>query len=446
MSFPASPTIFGTQSTTFREVGQIANSSKAGEAVRAPRRAAVDVLFVSVSLLGFAGSSLRYRRYFPLMRRRGVRPRMVTAPPSERKRIGSPELPEGRERIWRGAVDGTPTTVLRLGGESPPLRLRWLLLRALWESATHRGPLLIHVLQPVKPDTLLHSLLLRASRRPKVASVTKDLKRPRSARERRLQRLQLDTYDAIFCQSAEQREALEQIGLRGEIHQLPNGVDTEQHRPADASERRALRERLGLPLDEPVFVYVGTVQERKGVDLLLEAWRELRARGKSGRLLVVGPRYDLEDPVDEEFRARIEQLISAPGMAESVVFTGTLPDVSEHLGASDAFVFPSRREGVPNAVLEAMARGLPCVLTTFSTDMSQFGCPGEHYLHCERDPLSLAAAIAGIAADLEAARETFGVRARELMVDTMRLDLAVDLHCEVYHSLASRSGRAALRR
>jgi glycosyltransferase involved in cell wall biosynthesis len=133
-------------------------------------------------------------------------------------------------------------------------------------------------------------------------------------------------------------------------------------------------------------------------------------------------------------------------MSASVRFVGYRRDVSEFLQAADAFFFPSDREGVPNAVLEAMACGLPCVLTPFFGSSTQLGVAGEHFVLSERTPHALADTMRTLAGWSPERRAALGAKARQLMVATMSMDHAVDVHCQLYRRLIEQSRPASDRR
>ena len=127
-----------------------------------------------------------------------------------------------------------------------------------------------------------------------------------------------------------------------------NGVDTARFRP-DPQARRRVRRELGLG-DEPVLISVGRLAPEKDQGLLLLAAAVL----EGVTLLVVG-----EGPL----RPRLERLAAELGVGERVRFLGERDDVEHLLAAAEVFVLSSRSEGVPKAVLEAMAAGLPVVAT-----------------------------------------------------------------------------------
>lgn len=105
------------------------------------------------------------------------------------------------------------------------------------------------------------------------------------------------------------------------------------------------------------LIFVGTLAVLyKGQDVLIKA---VARAGRSGlHLTFVG---------DGRARSKLEELAASLGIADQVTFLGQLPagrDVRHALGAADLFVLPSRTEGLPRAMIEAMARGLPCIGST----------------------------------------------------------------------------------
>jgi len=122
----------------------------------------------------------------------------------------------------------------------------------------------------------------------------------------------------------------------------------------DCDPPEELRESFGVPGDAPLVGTVGRLIDRKGHDELLDAWVTVRAKRPDAHLLVVG---------DGPRRAHLEAKAGHLGIDDSVHFAGLRDDVPDLLAAMDAFVFPSHYEGLPGALLEAMAAGLPCLAT-----------------------------------------------------------------------------------
>lgn len=140
---------------------------------------------------------------------------------------------------------------------------------------------------------------------------------------------------------------------------IRNGVDLEHYRIATENERISLRKELNIPIDSFVFVYTGQLIERKNMDFMLSAFSEAFS-SKNVYLLVVGG------------GAKKEELMSKYGHISNIDFRGNVNDVSQFLKASDAYVSASRSEGLPNGVLEAMATGLPVVLSDIDQHLEIF--------------------------------------------------------------------------
>lgn len=132
------------------------------------------------------------------------------------------------------------------------------------------------------------------------------------------------------------------------IHVIPNGVNTRLFSPVGHNNR----DKLNLH-DEKVILFVGRLYANKNVDLLI---RSLAFLGKEYRLLIVGEGND---------REKLELLVAETGLRERVLFAGYVPyrELPDYYRTADVFVLPSRLEGNPKVVLEALSSGVPIVMS-----------------------------------------------------------------------------------
>ncbi len=133
---------------------------------------------------------------------------------------------------------------------------------------------------------------------------------------------------------------------------LPNGVDTARFSPSTNEEQRRHRDRLGIRFQH-VILHVGRHVPLKGGDVLIRAFAQ--ARGSlpiDTGLVFLG---------DGEQTAAWKRLAGELGIGGAVLFAPIHDEPEHYYQAADAFALPSLQEGMPNALLEAMACGLPCV-------------------------------------------------------------------------------------
>jgi glycosyltransferase involved in cell wall biosynthesis len=132
-----------------------------------------------------------------------------------------------------------------------------------------------------------------------------------------------------------------------------NGVCLTDFGPSDC-DRVALRRKLRIGGQEFLFVSAARLSEQKRVDLLLTAMARLLRSGFQCKCLLVG-----DGPLKAELVRHAQEL----SLVDHVIFAGFHHDVRPYLQAADAFVLTSCREGLPLSIVEAMACGLPCVVT-----------------------------------------------------------------------------------
>lgn len=137
----------------------------------------------------------------------------------------------------------------------------------------------------------------------------------------------------------------------GNVDTIRNGVDTDYYFPVSRDRKAELREKLGLPQSTRVWISAGHLSDRKDPLFIIRQWRRLTDQGFSGHLVFVG-----DGDLMQSAKAQ------ALGMG-NVCFAGRVENVAEFCQAGDYLVSASKAEGLPNTVLEALACGLPVVLS-----------------------------------------------------------------------------------
>ena len=236
----------------------------------------------------------------------------------------------------------------------------------------------------------------------------------RSALKEGVQDLAIETLGRYCCRKSSAvtvlnervgREVRPLLSKRTEMFKIPNGVDGRLFRPADAGERRVLRRKWGL--ERPTVLFVGRFAPRKGTDLLLEAADdafELVFCGANRGAAVNGKKARVIPPLPQD-------------------------ELSELYRACDLLVLPSVGEGFPLVVQEAMASGLPVIVT----DSEEY----REYLNesvavfSPRDPRALRQSIIGLLR-LPDRRERMGRAARSWALAHFDWERTVDRYLELY--------------
>lgn len=178
---------------------------------------------------------------------------------------------------------------------------------------------------------------------------------------------------AVIAMSSAIADELRSYGIdETRIARIPMAVDTDRFRPArDDAERSAARQQLGWP-DRPTLLFTGRVGRRKRPHLLIEAVAAAEQAGLDTQAVIAGPANDAAYVREMNDRA------AALGVTDRVIHAGFHEDPAPLYRAADAFALPSASEGMPAAVVEAMASGLPAIVTAISgcEDLVRDGADG----------------------------------------------------------------------
>ena len=220
------------------------------------------------------------------------------------------------------------------------------------------------------------------------------------------------------------------------IQIIPNGVNVQRFRPANSlAEKSSLRRSLGFNAEDEIVLFVGSVIPRKGVDLLIQAWSEVVAQHPLARLLVVGPYRNqlLGAAADgKTYLQQIDALVQACSTPERIIFTEEVRNIEDYMRIADVFVLPSRYEGMGNVVLEAMASGLPCIVTPYhGLPLVEFGRPEREYLVASYTPADLAANISKVLSSREI-QFSLGGAARQWVSERLDVEKTLDEYAHIY--------------
>jgi len=163
--------------------------------------------------------------------------------------------------------------------------------------------------------------------------------------------------DAIICMTEEIQKELSDINTpAAAIRRITNGVNGNRFVPVSSKQRILWRQHWGIKDSDKLILFSSRLVPRKGLDILLNGWPVIQENYPNIWLLIIGSGTDQSDSTEKQMREKVnrEKLIN-------VQFLGETNKLEQYLGVADLFVFPSKQEGFPNALLEAMAAGLPVV-------------------------------------------------------------------------------------
>ncbi len=356
----------------------------------------------------FTGEGEWWLRMASFLREHGVAVEILTSCP------GSSPAPE------REVIDGVPVHRVHLNGHRP----YWARMRAILGTlARRRGEFDVALFHATNNDTVFASCLLgRIFGWKTVHKMTllgsDDLVSIRRGGKFGWARVAvLRLADGHISLSEALNRTFAQVGLTPRrLLTIPQGVDSKRFRSPLDGEKRDVRRRLGIPEHAPVVLFCGSIMARKGVDILADAWRRISAKRDDAVLLLVGPNHQdgLVGEENEDYARSIERRLSDLVAAGSVRLLGFQRDVAPFYVAADVFVLPSRAEGWASVVNEAMASGLPCVVSSISEEQVRDGEDG--FVVRTEDPAQYAERLLRLLDD-EACAQRMGERARRRAVE-----------------------------
>ena len=238
--------------------------------------------------------------------------------------------------------------------------------------------------------------------------------------------------DAVFTVTRDLRDYHSRQSWRSahKFRLIHNGVNTERFFPCPERSRQ-IRQELGIPAGRVVIGSVGRLVPIKDHGTLLRAAENLVRRGKDVHVLIVGSGPEL---------AKLQTSAQASAsLAGRVTFPGESDRVAELLNAMDVFVLTSICEGMSNTILEAMASGLPAVVTRAggNPELVEEGRSG--WLFPPRDTEALEQHLLRLIDDTEL-RQQVGAAARVQVCEHFSLEGMIQRYRDLYLELAARRG------
>ncbi|MBQ6131528.1 MAG: glycosyltransferase family 4 protein [Selenomonadaceae bacterium] len=189
---------------------------------------------------------------------------------------------------------------------------------------------------------------------------------------------------------------------------LPHGIDTAKYPQSNETRRRELKISHGVDPNQKVLLFCARVVKDKGVDTLQDVWRILHKKFPAAILFVVGG--GLNHLLNELRKTSAE-------LDDSIKVIGEVDAPQEFYQLADVYIFPSRHEGLPTSLLEAMASGLPAVTSDIGGCEDVIANDVNGYRVYSEDANAFAEKISVLFDDDER-RKIFGERAAKLIRET----------------------------
>jgi glycosyltransferase involved in cell wall biosynthesis len=216
-------------------------------------------------------------------------------------------------------------------------------------------------------------------------------------------RKMLDRAAMFHVLNEDEGHLMRPLRLRPPVTVLPNGVSVDPRRIPLAGSFRARHPEVG---DSPYVLFLSRLHPKKGLDYLIGAFAEIARKDSRVRLVIAGP--------DGGALGSTQRAVRAAGLIERTHFVGPLYDTDKWAALVDAtcFCLPSRQEGFSVAILEALACGLPVIISE-NCHFPEVAAAGAG-LVVPLDAGKVAAALAAVLADA-GIRERMGRAGRELV-------------------------------
>lgn len=211
---------------------------------------------------------------------------------------------------------------------------------------------------------------------------------------------------------------------------IPNGLDLERMVATPEAVAR-LRADHGIAPDDLVVGMVGRFNPIKGQREFVQAAARIADRFPDCRFVMVGRDCDRDN-------ATLAEWLDATGVGERFVLLGNRLDVPVCLAAMDVFVLPSRTEGFPNVLAEAMAMARPCVSTDVGDAARVLGNCGAIVRPEDADAIS--DAVLGLLESSPEKREQLGARARERVIREYSMERCARAYLDLYDSIMTTNG------
>ncbi len=215
---------------------------------------------------------------------------------------------------------------------------------------------------------------------------------------------------------------------RHKIRYIPNGVDTECFKPNPESR---LKIRGEMEVDGFVWLAVGRFDPQKDYPTLLRSFAQVAHKDLNTVLLIAG---------DGPLRKAMESMARDSAIQKHVRFLGIRQDIPQLMNAADAYVMSSSWEGMPNALLEASATGLPIVATDVGGNREVVLHKKTGVLVPPKDPYALAQAMLRLMDMPEEERQAMGKAARNYIEANFSLDRVVDMWEHLYCEFLAQKG------
>ncbi len=227
--------------------------------------------------------------------------------------------------------------------------------------------------------------------------------------------------------SVQEADHFRQVGYRGPITVIPNGVDASEFSPGSGAEAESLWPDLA---GRSVVLFMSRLSPEKGLDILIPIWAELvqSAAYKNALLVIAGPD-------DRGYRKVVEGMIDSCHAGSKILLTGMVrgKEKLSLLRRADVFVLPSYSENFGIVVVEALACGIP-VITTTDTPWEQLQQVDAGRWVAPREP-ELAQALRELLDMSESKREAMGHHGRELVLEEYNWNKITRQLINVYHCI-----------